>query len=91
VRQKEAAHIKKNGAEAVGLGIISQSQIDQILFRASRKEMMRKLPSRSDRKQYKKDLNIRARTILEFDSQPRGEFVESNEILRNDSENDPWA
>jgi hypothetical protein len=52
---------------------------------------MRKLPSRSDRKQYKKDLNIRARTILEFDSQPRGEFVESNEILRNDSENDPWA
>ena len=91
VRQKEAAHIKRNGAEAVGLGIISQNEIDQILFRASRKETMRQLASRADRKQYKKDLNIRARTILEFDSQSRAEFVESSEIMRNDSENDPWA
>ena len=91
VRQREAAHIKRNGAEAVGLGIISQNEINQILIRAARKETMRQMASRSDRKQYKKDLSIRARTVLEFDSQPRGEFVESSEIMRNESENDPWA
>ncbi len=91
VRQKEAAHIKKNGAEAVELGIISQNEIDQILFHASRKERMRQLTSRSDRRQYKKELNKKARAILEFDSQSRGEFVESREITINKAENDPWA
>jgi RsiW-degrading membrane proteinase PrsW (M82 family) len=91
VRQKEAAHINNNGAEAVGLGIISQNEINQILIRSARKEAIRQRVSRSDRKQYKKDLNARARIILEFDSQPRDEFVVSSESMRDEPKNDPWA
>jgi len=91
VRQKEAAHINNNGAKAVGMGVISQNELDQILSRVARKEAIRQRASRSDRKQYKKELNARARRILEFDSYTINEFDISGESMKDATENDPWS
>lgn len=91
VRQKEAAHINKNGTKAVGMGVISQKELDQILSRVARKEAMRLRASRTDRNQCKKDLNARARKILEFDSYLRDEFDVENDNTKDKTENDPWS
>ena len=91
VRQKEVTHINNNGAKAVGMGVISQNELDQILSRVARKEAIRQRASRSDRKQYKKELNARARRILEFDSYTINEFDISGETMKDATENDPWS
>ena len=91
VRQKEAAHIVSNGARAVGMGVISQNELDQVLIRSARRAGIKQQGSRSDKKQYKRELNVRARTILEFDSYSVVQLEESNESFNNQDDSDPWA
>ena len=91
VRQKEAAHIVSNGARAVGMGVISQNELDQVLIRSARRAGIKQQGSRSDKKQYKRELNVRARTILEFDSHPLDELEVSSESFNNLDDSDPWA
>ena len=91
VRQKEAAHIVSNGARAVGKGVISQNELDQVLIRSARRAAIKQQGSRSDKKQYKRELNVRARTILEFDSYSPNELEVSNESFNNQDDSDPWA
>ena len=91
VRQKEAAHIVSNGARAVGMGVISQNELDQVLIRSARRAGIKQQGSRSDKKQYKRELNVRARTILEFDSYSPDELEVSNESFNNQDDSDPWA
>ena len=91
VRQKEAAHIVSNGARAVAMGVISQNELDQVLIRSSRRAGMKQHGSRSDKKQYKRELNVRARTILEFDSDSLDELEVSSESFNNLDDSDPWA
>jgi hypothetical protein len=40
---------------------------------------------------YKKELNARARRILEFDSYTINEFDISGETMKDATENDPWS
>jgi len=91
VRQKEAAHIVSNGARAVAMGVISQNELDQVLIRTARRAAIKQQGSRSDKKQYKRELNVRARTILEFDSYSVVQLEEGNESFNNQDDSDPWA
>jgi AcrR family transcriptional regulator len=91
VRQKEAAHIISNGARAVGMGVISQNELDQVLNRVARRAALKQRVTRSDKKEYKRELNARARTILEFDSYSLDEFEVFNESVRNQNDPDFWA
>ena len=91
VRQKEAAHIVSNGARAVAMGVISQNELDQVLIRTARRAAIKQHGSRSDKKQYKRELNVRARTILEFDSDSLDELEVSSESFNNLDDSDPWA
>ena len=91
VRQKEAAHIISNGARAVGMGVISQNELDQVLNRVARRAALKQRVTRSDKKEYKRELNARARTILEFDSYSLDEFNVINESFGNQDNSDPWT
>ena len=91
VRQKEAAHIKSNGARAIDMGVISQSELDEILIRVIRKTTRKQMGSGSEKRQYKKVLNARARQILEFDSYSVDELEVNDDSNRNQDGNDPWA
>ncbi len=91
VRQKEAAHIVSNGARAVAMGVISQNELDQVLIRTARRAAIKQQDSLSDKKKYKRELNVRARTILEFDSYSLDELEVSSESFNNQDDSDPWA
>ena len=91
VRQKEAAHILSNGTRAVGMGVISQDELNQVLNRITRRAAMKQRVSRSDKREYKRELSARARTILEFDSYSLDEFEVFNESVRNQNDPDFWA
>jgi hypothetical protein len=91
VRQKEAAHLRKNGSKAVELEIVSQHELDQILSWSTRRKAAKERKSGSDRRLFKRDLHSTARKILELDSYVVNEVYENNVSFKENNDQDPWS
>jgi len=91
VRQREASHIRQNGSLAIAAGVITSDVLEQILDRRARRKKMKLIPSRLEKKEFKRELHRVARNILEFESTHI--YLESKDLSQPSKEgnDDPWS